>query len=686
MQNPDNGGEAYAAITSDELQAIVRSEIESAVDFIENDIGPERSESIKYYRGDPLGNEEEGRSQIVTRDLRDAVRQVLPQLVEVFLGSERANEFVPKNAEDRAQAEQATDYILHIITNDNPGVQEFYAWIKDSLYQKVGIIKWWKDDAKKVTYHSFSGLNDVALGLILDEPGVELVDLRSTPDAQLAGMAIAQGMMPPMVHDGRVRRVTKETRFRIAAVPGEEFLIDRNARSIDSATYVGHRSLQSYTDLVAMGIPPDVVERHISQSATLTTNEVLTERFSNFGGYRPFDTQNKGEQKALYTESYIRIDVDGDNISELRKICTLGEDHEIVNGDGFGEPVEDRPFASICPDPESHMFFGNDLADQTKDIQRIRTNVMRAVLDSLALSIHPRTGVVEGQANIEDVLNTEMGAVIRMNAPGMVQPFLVPFVGKEAIPVLALLQEERDSRLGIHNMALDADALQSTTSAAVSAQERAATQNVKMIARLYAETGVKRLMKGLLAMVVAHQDHARMVRLRNTWVEVDPRSWNADMDVTVNVGLGYGMVGDRIAALMSVKQTQEQILMQMGPSNPLCDLAQYRTTLAKLLELGGYKDASQFFNPLPPNFQLPPPPPPPPSPELILAKIEQEKTQAKLATDAANPELDRDKFYADVLLRTKEIETKYNTQIDLAQIKAAIEQNRIVRQAGGPSN
>jgi hypothetical protein len=669
---------AQNGLSADELQAIVRSEIDSAVDFIENDIGPERAESLKYYRGDLLGNEEEGRSQIVTRDLRDAVRQVLPSLVEVFLGSERATEFIPQNAEDREQAEQATDYILHIITNDNPGVQEFYSWIKDSLYQKVGIIKWWKDDAQKVTYQSFSGLSDVALGLILQSTDVELIELRSIPDQELAGIAVAQGVMPPMLHDGRVRRTTKEKRFRIAVVPGEEFLIDRNARSIDTATYVGHRSLQSYTDLVAMGIPPETVERHLS-SDSFTFTDALTERYSAYGGYRPYDTQNKGEQKALYTESYIRVDVDGDGIWELRRICTLGESHEIVNGDGFGEPVEERPFASLCPDPEPHMFFGDDLADQTKDIQRIRTNVMRAVLDSLALSIHPRTGVVEGQANIEDVLNTEMGAVIRMNAPGMVQPFEVPFVGREALPILGLLKDERDNRLGIHNMAMDADALQSTSKAAVNAQERAATQNIKMIARLYAETGFKRLMKGLLKLVVAHQDHARVIRLRNKWVEVDPRSWNADMDVAVNVGLGYGMTEDRVAALMTVKQTQEQILMQLGPSNPLCSLPQYSNTLTKLLELGGYKDAGQFFNKLPPDFQLPPPPPPQPSPEMLLAQIEQDKTKAKLATDAANLELDRDKFYADVVLRATEIEKKYNTQINIAEINAAIAQNRLTR-------
>ncbi len=675
METPNPAG-PQDQLDETTVQSILRAEIDAAVEFIEQDVGPERAESTKYYRGDPLGNEEEGRSQIVTRDVRDAVRQVLPSLVEVFLGSERATEFVPRGPEDAPQAEMATDYIQHIILNENEGVREFHSWFKDSLYNKVGVVKWWKDDAQAVSYHTFSGLNDVALGLILEEPGVELVELRSTPDAALAGQFMAMGLQPPSVHEGRVRRTTTSSRFRFAAVPPEEFLIDRNARDIQTATYVGHRCLKSFTDLVAMGYDPDLVAEHVSDSATLTTAIEVSERYRNRGGYFPFETRNKGEQKALYTESYVRMDVDGDGISELRKFCTLGDAHVVVNGDGFGEPVEERPFAALCPDPEPHMFFGDDVADQTKDIQRIRTNVTRAMLDSLALSIHPRTAVVDGQANIEDVLNTEVGAVMRQSAPGMIQPFTVPFVGREAIPIIEMLKQERNARVGIHNMAMDADSLQSTTKAAVTAQERAATANIKMIARLYAETGIKQLMKGLLRLVVAHQDQPKMMRLRNQWVQVDPRSWNADMDVAVNVGLGYGMTDDRIAVLRETKATQEQILLQLGPNNPLVDLGQYRNTCTKLLELGGYKDTAQFFKPVPVGFE-PPPPQPKPSPEELLAQVEMQKIQSDIATTAAKLDLERDKALADILLRAEEINVKYNTQVDVARIRRSVDENRI---------
>jgi hypothetical protein len=253
-----------------------------------------------------------------------------------------------------------------------------------------------------------------------------------------------------------------------------------------------------------------------------------------------------------------------------------------------------------------------------------------------------------------------------------------PFVGKEALQIIEHLKGERDSRLGLHNMAMEADALQSTTKAAVTAQERAATQNLKMMARLYAETGFKRLMKGLLRLVVAHQDQPRMVRLRNTWVEVDPRSWNADMDVSVNVGLGYGMTEDRIASLREILAFQREVLTTMGPNNPIVSLGQLTNTVTKFAEMSGWKDSSLFINRLPADFQAPEPPPKP-SPEELLAQVEMQKINADMGVDAARLDLDRDKLFADILLRAADIEAKYSTAVDVASIKASIETDRLQR-------
>jgi hypothetical protein len=188
----------------------------------------------------------------------------------------------------------------------------------------------------------------------------------------------------------------------------------------------------------------------------------------------------------------------------------------------------------------------------------------------LAQSIHPRTAIVEGQVNIDDVLNNETGAIIRMRAPGMVQAFSSPFVGQAAFPMLDYMDQMREDRTGMSKaaMGLDPDALQSTTKAAVAATVSASSQRLELQARILAE-GMKKLFKGILYLMTTHQDKPRMVRLRNEWVQIDPRAWDASMDVNVNIGLGNGDNNEKLAALNLIMQKQEQIMAQFGPMNQI---------------------------------------------------------------------------------------------------------------------
>lgn len=664
-----------------DLQAIVRAEIEDAVMFVEEEIGPKRAESLKFYRGEPFGNEEDGRSQVVSRVLREAVGDTLPSLMRTFFGAERAVEYLPKEQEDVPQAEQATDYINHIILQDNPGVQVFHSVFKDSLYQISGIVKYWKDDKVEVSYHDFTELDDSALGLLLTEEGVEPVEISSRfADEESAGQMMAQGIEPPQIHDVTIKRVRKEARFRIKEVPGEEFIISRGASSIDDARLVAHRTLLPFADVVAMGYDPEVVEGHIYHSDVFADSQGAYERRQAEGGYYSDDTRNPSMRPVLYTEAWVRIDVDGDDLAEMRKFCCLGDSHEIVNGDGMGEPVDPlRPFVDFCPDPEPHLFFGSDLAEQTKDLQLLKSNIWRRLNDSAADSIYPRTVVLDGQADMDTVLNTEQGAVVVEYVQGAVRELVKPFIGKEMFPMLEYVDSEVDKRIGKHNMALDADALQSTTKLAVNAQVQAAAARVELIARLYAEIGMKRLFKGLLRLVTQHQDKPRMVRLRNEFVEVDPRVWNSNMDVTVNVGLGNGLTDERLAVLREVLAVQREALAQLGPSNPLVGIGHVRNTLAKILEQSGFKDTSQFFKPVPLDYE-PPPPEPKPTPEELLAQVEMEKMRAEMQVDSAKLDLDRDKLLADIELRAAEIEKKYQATVDTNRIKLAIEQNKLQKE------
>ncbi len=671
-----------------ELQGIVAGELEDAVSYIDADVSPIRAKGTEYYRGDPFGNEEDGRSQVVAMEVRDTVSAMLPSLMRVFFSTENVVEYVPRGPEDVAGAQQATDYANYIFSNDNNGFMTTYALFKDSLVRKCGIAKYWWDETEEVKIEDYSGLDDQTVQMLMSEQAeVKIVVSYPDPSMPMDMMqpqidpATGQPMqMPqPMLHDVQIKRTVKDGRIKIMAVPPEELVIDRRARSFDDAGIIAHRQMATVDDLIQMGYELDEIEENIS-STDLDSNDEYLARQPLSTTMGSGDSLNPGQRRVLYVESYIRVDFDGDGIPELRKVCCMGSGYTVVRN----LPASYIPFVDFPCDPEPHTspLEAMSIFDLTHDIQEIKSEVLRNTLDSLAQSIHPRTAVVEGQVNIDDVLNNETGAIIRMRAPGMVQPFSTPFVGQAAFPMLDYMDQMREDRTGMSKaaMGLDADALQSSTKAAVAATIGASQGRIELQARILAE-GMKKLFKGILYLMTTHQDKPRMVRLRNEWVEIDPRVWNSSMDVTVNIGLGNGDTNERIQALTMIAGKQEQIMQQFGLSNPVVTPAMYIRSIQKIIELSGFKDASSYIQTLPADFQMPQADAPKPTPEEVLAQVQAQSIQADIQKKAAELELKReqmirdddyrrDQLAQDLMLKKYELELKYNTQISTAEIEA----------------
>jgi hypothetical protein len=667
------------SMTEEELKGILAGMIVDAETFVQDQIKPLREEAQKRYDGQLYGDEVDGRSKVVSRDVRDSVAGLMPPLMRIFFGAEKVVEYVPSKPEDVAGAEQATDYINHVITKDNCGFEEFYAAFKDALVLKTGIIKWWWDKDEVVDATPFSGIDQASLEALMGQEGIEVADIQAVEDPNAPPADQMGNPLPPQyLYEGTIKRRRDRSIARIRAVPPEELLIDPRATSFDDAEIVVHSSMPTVSELVAMGYPEDEVMEQASSSSVI--NE---ERLIRNGDIVDLDSTNNPQlRRVRYDECYARIDFDGDGIAELRRICCIGEGHDVVHN----EPWDEVPFASFCPDPRSHQFFGNSIADITIDIQRVKTVVMREMLNSLAQSVNPRMGVVEGQVNLEDALNNENGGIIRMRAPGMVMPYETPFVGQAAFPVLDYMDAVKEQRTGRSraSQGLAADVLQSTTKSAVDATVTAAQESTELIARIFAETGMKRLFKGLLRLIIKHQDRARMVRLRNQWVNVDPRAWDAEMDVTVNVALGGGTSEERGAKLQAIAEKQEQILLQVGPQNPIVSLKQYAATLKKMVELAGFPDSSQFFNDVPDNWQ-PPPGAQKPAPEEMLAQAQIQAIQADMQKKAAELQLkqqemlmdndrQRDQMAQDREIRLAELQLKYQADLQKTDMKIQAEQ------------
>ena len=676
--------EAGVGMTEGELQSVVASYISDAIQYIDDDISPIRAESTKYYRGDPFGNEVDGRSQVVSRDVRDSVQAVLPSMMRVFFGSEKVVEFVPRNANDMAMSEQATDYLNYIVRQDNDAIGIFYSVFKDALMNKGGFVKWWWDDSIEVHTHSFEGLDEGALGLILQEDGVEAVSVEGRPapgiPPEQAQMMEAQGQQVPQIYDVEIKRRRKRNQVKIETMPPEEFFVDAAATSLDDAQVVGHRTMATVSDLVALGYDRDMLDDHLSDEFAFTDNDEYWARYADSDVPGPVSAYER--KRVLYVEAWCYIDYDGDGISELRRVCTVGNNYEVVNN----ETADSIPFAMFACDPEPHVFFGSDIADLTKDIQRVKSAVLRGMLDSLSFALYPRTGVVEGMVNIDDVLNPEVGSIIRMRQPGMVQQLDVPFLGKDAFPMIQYLDSMKEARTGqtAASQGLDPDVLQSTTRAAVTATIKGAEQHLEMMARLFADS-FKRMFKGVLKLVITHQDQERVVRLRDEWVPVDPRVWDSTMDCSVNVGLGIGTTDERLAVLNQVAVRQQEALEKLGPNNPLVGLGQIRNTMSKMLEISGYPDSNQFFKPLPLDYEPPPPQPPKPSPEELLAQAQMADIQARTAIDEQKIQLaamkqqqlderESARIAGDLAIREFQAESKFEDDVDLELIKSSLKE------------
>ena len=574
--------------------------------------------------------------------------------------------FEPKTANDEESAKQATDYCNWVFYRENEGLLILHNWFKDALLQKVGVVKSYWDSKEDVTKEKYENLTEDELALLLSDESLEVVkqDVEMVP----AGMdMMGMPIMAPS-YAVTVKRVKKYGCVKIENVPPEEFLISKAAREIENSPFVAHRKLMQRSELIAMGYDKDIVDELPSYD-DLTFSPERVARFDQ--GEQPDEQQSldPAMQTVEVYECYIRIDEDGDGLAELRRIVYCGS--EILED----EECDYIPFHSICPIPIPHKFFGQSLADRTMDIQLIKSTITRQSLDNLYLTNNNRVGAVDGQVNLDDLLNATPGGIVRMKNPNALVPLQVQSTFGQAMPMLEYMDSVQAKRTGVNDaqQGMDPDVLSNVTAAAVAAMMKSNSGKLELIARIFAETGVKSLFKGILYLLGKYQDKAKIVRMRGKYVQFDPRTWSNEYDVSVNVGLGSGDRDQKLTMLQMVLAKQEQIIQQYGPANPLVTVGQYRNTLARFIEAAGFKDATAFMNEITPEMDAQLSQPKPPSPDAqaevakMLMEVEREKTQAKSQIDAAKLDLERQSLEAE--FTRKGIEMQMKNQKDQAEIR-----------------
>jgi hypothetical protein len=664
-----------------QLNSIVTSEIRDSLNHFDSEYSQERIRALDFYLGEPLGNEVEGRSQVISTDVADTIEQIMPNLMRVFTANDQYVRFAARTAEDVERADQITDYVNYVINHDNEGYKILNNWFKDALLFRLGVVKYYYEEKEDVTEEEYEDLNEMELSALLANPDYELV---GTISEQATAFMVDEMTGEEVPIDSsfsvRVKVKRKSGKIKVANIPPEEFLINRRAVDLEDAHFVAHRTSMTVSDLVAMGYDREVVERHAGTGSDLDLDEERSVRYQDLEANTGIDAADPTLAEVVYYECYMKVDHDDDGIAELRRIVAIGEGGtEIISN----EPYDHIPFAVVSPILMPHRLIGRSVYDMTEDLQVIKSTLMRQYLDSVYTSTLPRIAAVEGMVNLDDLLDGTAGGIIRVRQQGMIQPIQGNPVGNEIQPLLGYLDQVKEQRTGQSkaSMGLDANALQSTTASAISATVRGAQVKLESYARTMAECGVKQLFKGILHLVTKYDNKARIVRLRNNFVPIDPAEWHSEFDVIVQVGLGTADDEQKIAFLQAIAAKQEQILQTLGANNPVVSLPQYVQTLRSIAEIGGFKDADQFFN-SPQQIQQqmqmmqqqPQQDPNAAEMQAEMAKLQQEMA-LKRERMQMEMQLEREKMQAELELRRQELAAEAQLRAIKAQTDAEISTN-----------
>lgn len=654
-----------------EILNAIEAEEGQAYGYMSSDLAAERSKAMDAYLGLPYGNEIDGRSQVVMSDVADTIEGILPALCKIFAGSDEVVKFTPKGPEDIEAAEQETEYINHVITQRNSWLPTFYAWAKDALLQKNGYVKAYWNEYDTVKHEKYEGLSDDEFALIMQDEEVEPV---AHEEMQVLGMdpMTGQQMMVNM-HNITVKKKERTGCVKYEAIPPEEVLVSVKCRtvSLKDADFVQHRTRKTISELRAEGfdVPDDIMSYDDASLTDEADSRDLYGEDQNIDG-----SVDPSQRYITVRETYIKLDVDDDGIAELRRIVVIGDtvyENEIT---------DIIPIACLTPKIMSHRHIGRSMADETMDIQLIKTTVIRNELDSVYLALHGRHAVNADRVNLDDMLTSRPGGVVRVKGDpaGAILPLVNAHMVGQAFPMMEYLDTIKENRTGItkYNQGLDSQSLNKTATGVAKIMS-AAQERMLLIARLFAETGVKELFLIVHALTLKHQRKQDVIRLRNQWVPVDPRTWVNRSDMTISVGLGTGDKEQQAMQLQTIAAFMQGLAGPVGIITP----KNVYNLGAKLVENAGYRRPDEFVTD-PESQQMPEPKP---DPKALEAQAKMQLEQAKLQLDQQgkmqNAQMEQAKSQQE--MRMKEVEMDHQLRLEAmkAEAQSQLEREKMLLQA-----
>lgn len=636
--------------TKSELATLLQTQLRQALGAPGSDISDERLRNLQFYKAEAIGelaaSSIPDRSSIVTSDVADTVEWMLPSLLRVFATSQDSMECEAKRPEMTQTAKLCGEYLRQIFWKRNHGFTVLQQWFKDALLQKVGFLRVFWEEEMVDSEESYSGLLLEQVEELLKDPAVELVEKAERAPEMIQGQ-------PVELWDVTIKRTETVGCCKVLPCAPEEMRIHRDARYGQEMPFIAHVRRRRRADLEADGY--DLSD--VSASDTWSSEDV--ERHERDGWTR---TEDEGELEEFEcSDCFIRLDQDNDGIPEWRHVFMIGE---TVMTD---EKADDHDFVYFCPIPMPHTFFGLCPADQAIGPQRLSTSLVRAMLDNTYMLVNQRVGVIEGQVNLDDVMNSRPGGLVRMKNPNAIFPIVQPGIGQDAYQMVEWGNQWRENRTGFtrNSQGLKADTLNDQTATGTLALIEKGDQRIELIARVAADS-VRILFEKILKCVCKYQNKADQVELFGQWIQIDPREWANAYRISVNVGLGTGSK-DRQAQVLMQLGAMQNALIQQGIVAPQAAI----TLATKYADAAGLTAPEQYFPPAPPR-------PPQPPEAVIKAQADQQIQQVKLQADA---QIEQMRTQSQAQLERERMAMQQQTDIVRQQAEAEQQRMKIEQEA-----
>ena len=652
-------------MSDSEINKIVGAEESDSIDF-QSQIGQDRAKLMNYYNCLPYGDEIEGQSQFVTSDVSDVIEGMLPSLVRIFTQGKYVAVFEGDRPEQDTEAEQKTAYANHVFSRQNDGVMILHNMMKDALLQYTGTVKVYWDEAIEVTKERYKGLSQLELQRLQLDDETEIEDQEQREEFYNG--------TPYTVYDVQVKRTRTQGRTKIESIPPEEFLICRSARDFKNPRFIGHRTPKTRSQLIQMGFDKDIVETlPADEYYDFQISDEKNARYWNYDGLYDTNPGDPSNDIIYLGEYYVYIDTDGDGVAELCQVFRAG--NTILSW----QHVDEHPFCVIVPIPIPHRAIGSCPGEQVADIQYLKSTLMRQALNNVYQTNYMRT-VVNERVDLDDLLTPRAGGIIRVNDEGPIgdslQPLQVQPIAEPILRMMEYVDVMREIRSGVtrYNQGLDSEALNKTATGFKGIME-ASQQRLDMIARLFADTGIRDIFRKIVKLAMQFQNDAMQIRVLGQPMEIDPTAWRHNLDCRIDVGLGSGDRQEKVVNLNAVLSIQ-QMLKQQG--SPLVDDVKMYNTLDRLTSEVGLKDAALYFNnPMQPvellqaqveqlTMQLQQMQAQMQNP---LAEVEQIKSQTSLAEQQQKLQFETQKMMLEIEQKRKEFEANYLTKLTELELK-----------------